>query len=60
MVGLKTPFGDEESDLMYVSRMGWEAFVLMKHPTYVVPTCEFLSPFEFDVDEGMLNFRLGN
>ena len=45
---------------MYVSRMGWEAFVMMKHPTYVVPTCEFLSSFEFDVDEGMLNFRLGN
>ena len=45
---------------MYVSRMGWEAFVMMKHPTYVVPTCEFLSSFEFNVDEGMLNFRLGN
>ena len=45
---------------MYVSRMGWETFVGMKHPTYVVPTCEFLSSFEFDVDEAMLNFRLGN
>ena len=32
---------------MYVSRMGWEAFVLMKHPTYVVPTCELLSSFAF-------------
>ena len=45
---------------MYLPILGWEAFVMMKHPTYVVPTCEFLSSFKFDVDEGMLNFRLGN
>ena len=45
---------------MYVTRMGWEAFILMRHPTYVVPTCEFLSFFTFVIDEGMLNFRLGN
>ena len=45
---------------MYVYRMGWETFVGMKHPTYIVPTCEFLSSFEFDVDEALLNFRLGN
>ena len=45
---------------MYIARMGWEAFILMRHPQYVVPTCEFLSSFEFDVDDAMLNFRLGN
>ena len=45
---------------MYVSRMGWEAFIMMKHPTYIVPTCEFLSSFEFDENDGILNFRLGN
>ena len=32
----------------------------MRHPTYIVPTCEFLLTFELDVDDGMLNFRLGN
>ena len=25
-----------------------------------MPTCEFLSSFEFDENDGMLNFRLGN
>ena len=45
---------------MYAARMGWEAFIMMKHPTYIVPTCEFLSSFEFDENDGMLNFRLGN
>ena len=25
---------------MYIARMGWEAFVMMQYPTYVVPTCE--------------------
>ena len=45
---------------MYVARMGWEAFIMMKHPTYIVPPCEFLSSFEFDENDGMLNFRLGN
>ena len=45
---------------MYVSRMGCQDFMMMKHPTYVVPTCEFLSSFEFDENDGILNFRLGN
>ena len=45
---------------MYIARMGWEAFVMMQYPTYVVPTCEFLSSNEFDEHEAMLNFRLGN
>ena len=45
---------------MYVSRMGWEDFMIMKHPTYIVPTCEFLSSFEFDENDGILNFRLSN
>ena len=40
--------------------MGWEAFIMMKHPTYVVPTYEFLSSFKFDENDGILNFRLGN
>ena len=44
----------------YVARMGWEAFILMRHPTYIVPIYEFLSSFEFDADDGILNFRLGN
>ena len=26
---------------MYISRIGWEAFVMMQHPAYVIPTCEF-------------------
>ena len=33
---------------------------MMKLTTYIVPTCEFLSSFEFDENDGMLNFRLGN
>ena len=45
---------------MYILRMGWEAFVMKQYPTYVVPTCEFLSSFEFDENEALLNFRLGN
>ena len=45
---------------MYISRMGWEAFVMKQYPTYVVPTYEFLSSFEFDENEALLNFKLGN
>ena len=45
---------------IYVARLGWEAFIMMKHPTYIMPACEFLSSFEFDENDGMLNFRLGN
>ena len=30
------------------------------HPTYIMPTCEFLSSFEYDEHDGILNFRLGN
>ena len=45
---------------MYVARMGWEAFIIMKHPIYIVPTCEFLSSFKYDEYNGILNFRLGN
>ena len=45
---------------IYVARLEWEASIMMKHPTYIVPTCEFLSSFEFDENNGMLNFRLGN
>ena len=45
---------------MYVNRMGWEAFVMMQQPTYVIPTCEFLSSFHFDESEAILSFRLGN
>ena len=45
---------------MYISRMGWEAFMMKQYPTYVVPTCEFLSSFEFDKNKVLLNFRLGN
>ena len=33
---------------------------MMKHLTYIVPTCEFLSSFEFDENDGILNFKLGN
>ena len=44
---------------MYVARMGWKAFILMWNPTYIVPTYEFLSSFEFDEDDDMLNFSLG-
>ena len=36
---------------MYISRLGWEAFMMMKHPTYIVPTCEFLSSFEFNEND---------
>ena len=32
----------------------------MRHPTYIVPTYEFLSSFAFNVDDGVLNFKLGN
>ena len=45
---------------MYISRMGWEAFVMMQYPTYIVPTYEFLSSYEFDEHQAILNFRLGN
>ena len=45
---------------MYVSRLGWEAFVMMQHPTFVIPICEFLSFFQFDESEAMLSFRLSN
>ena len=45
---------------MYVARMGWEAFIMMKHPTYIVPTCEFLSSLHFDENEAILSFRLSN
>ena len=45
---------------MYIARLGWEAFIMMKHPTYIVPTCEFLSSFEYDEHDGILNFRQGN
>ena len=44
----------------YVSRLGWEAFVRMQHPTYARPTCEFLSSLHFDEHTLMLEFRLGN
>ena len=33
---------------MYLTRMGWEAFVMMQYPTYVRPTYKFLSFFHFD------------
>ena len=45
---------------MYISRLGWEAFVVTQHPTYIVPTCEFLSSYEFDEHQALLNFWLGN
>ena len=45
---------------MYIARVGWEAFVMMQYPTYVVSTCEFLSSLEFNEHQAMLNFRLGN
>ena len=45
---------------MYISRIGWEAFVMKQYPTCAVPTCEFLSSFEFDENEALLNFKLGN
>ena len=45
---------------MFIARMEWEAFVMKHHPTYIVPTYEFLSSYEFNEDEGLLNFRLGN
>ena len=34
--------------------------MMMKQPIYIVPTCEFLSSFEYDENDGILNFRLGN
>ena len=45
---------------MYVSRLEWEAFMMMKHPTYIMPIYEFLSSFEYDEHDGILNFRLSN
>ena len=45
---------------IYVARLGWEAFIMMKHPTYIVPIYKFLSSFEFDENDGILNFKLGN
>ena len=45
---------------MYVHRMGWNEFILMQNPSYAIPTCEFLSSFEFNDRSLMLNFRLGN
>ena len=45
---------------MYLSRMGWEAFVLLQYPTYVRPTYEFLSSFHFDEQSLLITFRLGN
>ena len=32
---------------MYLTRIGYEAFVIMQYPTYVRPTYEFLSFFPF-------------
>ena len=34
--------------------------MMMQHPTYVIPICEFLSSFQFDEHGAMINFRLGN
>ena len=45
---------------MYINRMGWGDFVLMQSPSYVRPTCEFLSSFNFDEHALLLKFRLGN
>ena len=45
---------------MYINRMGWGDFVLMQSPSYVRPTCEFLSSFNFDEHALLLKFCLGN
>lgn len=45
---------------LYINRMGWNNFILMQNPSYAIPTCEFLSSFEFNDLSLMLNFRLGN
>ena len=45
---------------MYITRMGWEACVLLQYPTYVRLTCEFLSSFHFDEQALLITFRLGN
>ena len=45
---------------MYINRMGWDNFMLIQSPSYVRPTCEFLSSFNFDEHALLLKFRLGN
>ena len=45
---------------MYINRMGWGDFMLMQSPSYVRPTCEFLSSFNFDEYALLLKFHLGN
>ena len=45
---------------IYIERMGQEAWVLLQHPAYVQPTCEFLSSFDFDEHTSLMTFRLGN
>ena len=45
---------------MYINRIGWGDFVLMQSPSYVRPTCEFLSSFNFDEHALLLKFCLGN
>ena len=45
---------------MYINRMGWGDFMLMQSPSFVRPTCEFFSSFNFDEHALLLKFCLGN
>ena len=41
---------------LYVNRMGWNDFIIMQNPSYAIPTCEFLSSFNFNDHTLMLTF----
>ena len=49
----------DEVSLLF-NRIGWEPFMLRAYPTYLRPTCEFLSSYDLDESARFITFRLGN
>ena len=49
---------DEVSTLL--KKLGWENYMTRAYPTYLKPTCEFLSSFKLDEKAKSFTFRLGN
>lgn len=44
----------------YITKLGWDEWVLQKFPSYEVLIYEFLSLFEFNNETNTMSFRLGN
>ena len=49
---------DEVSTLL--NKIGWENYMNRAYPTYLKPTCEFLSSYALDEKAKSFTFRLGN